>query len=106
MPVAGAIYLTMMVLVMWAGRRGLGSRWAYVVIGGAASVGGMMAIILSPSSNGSGAGLGPRRPWSEALLTSSGWLGGGLLLLGFAALVGSMLYRMPSAEPGGPAEED
>jgi len=100
MRVGAAVYLTLMILVVWAGRRGIGSRWTYWAVSGMAAIVGALAIILSPSPHGDGHGLAPARPWSEALLVGGSWIGAGLLVLSIAALIASMLYRMPPAEPG------
>jgi hypothetical protein len=100
MRVGAVVYLALMILVVWAGRRGIGSRWTYAAVSGMAAIVGTLAIILSPSAHGDGHGLAPTRPWSEALLAGGSWIGGGLLVLSVAALIASMLYRMPSAEPG------
>jgi hypothetical protein len=94
MATGAAIYLVAIVLVIWAGSRRMGSRWFYVMASGMASVAGALAIVLSPSSKNTG--LAPPRPWEPLLLDSGSWMGGGLLLLGLAALVASLLYRGPS----------
>jgi hypothetical protein len=93
MAVGATIYLVVIVLVVWAGSRQIGSRGFYVILSGAASMAGALAIILTPSSEVTG--LEPQRPW-PSLLAGGGWIGGGLLLLGLAALAASLLYRGPS----------
>jgi hypothetical protein len=96
MVVGGTVYVVLIVLVLWAGSRRIGSRWAYVIASGVASMAGALAIILTPSSESTG--LEPSRPWSGPLLVSGGWIGGGLLLLAMAALAAAMVYRGPSED--------
>jgi hypothetical protein len=96
MALAGGIYLVAMLLVLWAGSRRIGSRWVYLTASGVFLIGGTLAIVLSPSSEHTG--LEPLRPDFSALLAGGSWVGGGLLLLGFAALAASMMYRGPSSE--------
>ena len=96
MGVAAVIYLVAMLLMIWAGSRRIGSRWAYLTASMVLIVAGTLTILLTPSSERTG--LEPPRSWFSALSVSGGWVGGGLLLLGFAALAASLLYRGPSAE--------
>jgi hypothetical protein len=96
MGVAAGIYLVAMLLVLWLGSRRIGSRWAYLTASAVFLIAGALAIILTPSSEQTG--LEPPRSWFSALSVSGGWVGGGLLLLGVAALAASLLYRGPSYE--------
>ena len=96
MAVAASIYLVAIVLVLWAGSRRIGSRWAYLFGSDVFLVAGAFAIILSPSSQHTG--LEPSRGWFSALSASGGWIGGGLMVLGFAALAASLIYRGPSTD--------
>ena len=96
MGVAAGIYLVAMLVVLWAGSRRIGSRWTYLFASVAFLIAGALVIILSPSSGRTG--LEPARSWFSVLSASGGWLGGGLLLLGFAALAASMIYRGPSPD--------
>jgi hypothetical protein len=99
MAVAAFVYLALIVSVVWAASRGYGSRWLYAAIAGVAPVAGALMIILAPSANRGGNDLAPARAsWLEPLLHWGSWLGGGLLLLGLAALVGSFIYR-PASVP-------
>lgn len=94
MGVAAGIYVVAMLLVLWAGSRRIGSRWAYLTGSAVLLIAGSLAIILSPSSEHTG--LEPPRSWFSALSASGSWVGGGLLLLGVAALAASLMYRGPS----------
>ena len=96
MAVAAGIYVVAIVLVLWAGSRRIGSRWAYLFGSDGFLVAGAFAIILSPSSQHTG--LEPSRGWFSALSVSGGWVGGGLMVLGFAALAASLIYRGPSSD--------
>ena len=94
MAVAAGIYLGAVVLVLWAGSRRIGSRWAYVIASAVLLTAGALAIILSPAS--AQTGLEPARPWFSGLRVSGSWLGGGLLVLGLAALAASLVYPRPA----------
>ena len=96
MGVAGSIYVVAILLVLWAGSQRIGSRWAYLVASTVLLIAGALAIILSPSSEHTG--LEPPRAWFSGLTAGGSWVGGGMLLLGFAALAASMMYRGPSAD--------
>ena len=102
MGVAGSIYVVAILLVLWAGSRRIGSRWLYLFGSQAFLIAGALLIFLSPSSQDTG--LEPPRAWFSGLKGGGAWLGGGLLLLGFAALAASMIYRGPS--PDVPEELD
>ena len=93
---AAGIYVVAIVLVLWAGSRRIGSRWAYLFGSDVFLIAGTFAIILSPSSQHTG--LEPARGWFSALSVNGAWVGGGLLLLGFAALGASLIYRGPSPD--------
>ena len=96
MGVAAGVYLVAMLLVLWAGSRRIGSRWAYLIASVVLLIVGALAIILTPSSGHTG--LEPARSWFSSLSGSGGWIGGGLLLVGFAALGASLMYRGPSPD--------
>ena len=96
MAIAAGVYIAAMVLVLLAGSRRIGSRWAYLFGSEAFLVAGSLAIILTPSSERTG--LEPQRVWFSGLSASGAWVGGGFLLLGFAALAASLIYRGPSPD--------
>ena len=70
MAVAAGIYVVAIVLVLWAGSRRIGSRWAYLFGSDVFLIAGAFAIILSPSSQHTGleprGGGSPRSAPAEA----------------------------------------
>jgi hypothetical protein len=95
MMLGATVYLVVIVLVIWAGYRRVGDRRTYLATSGTAALAGLLAIIMSPASRTTG--LAPERPTSEWWLATSGWLGGGLLVLAAAALIAALLYARDAA---------